>query len=283
MKTKLTFGAMLMAGWLAASGVYAQAPVYQPLYPAPSLTAPNTPVKRTDESLVPATGGLSDWITYRREYSEGPHGRVTPLYTEFYMQSGPTFPIGGMTLSRELKVGWSIAGGLRALFFDESHTSAWVVDGHIINTNESAGRQNTQFPLTFFEKGVRSDLVVFEGVAGRKTFSLQNSNRTLVGLGLGREWYLRQPANSEDLKWRFGIDGGGRWGSHRVNFSEFGHLVDVAGSIYAAAHTDAEFAWGVSIVHAGIRFEWAYTWSDILQQTSDVQNLSVLMTVGLRY
>lgn len=282
MKTKRFIAAILLAAWLGAPAS-AQPAAYTPIYPAPAPLAPRSPVNRPDDNLVPATGGLSDWITYRRDCCEGPVGRYTPLYTEFYLQSGPSFPVGGMTLSRELKAGWSITGGLRALFFNEAHTRAWVVDGHIINTNESAGRQNTQFPVTFFEKGVRSDLVVFEGAAGRKTFSLQNSNRTLVGLGLGREWYLRQPADAEGCKWRFGVDGGGRWGSHRVNFSEFGHLVDVAGAIYAAGHTDVEFAWGASVVHAGVRFEWAYTWSDVLQRTSDVQDLSLLMTVGIRY
>ncbi|MSQ93183.1 MAG: hypothetical protein EXR98_01360 [Gemmataceae bacterium] len=279
MKTQHYFGAIIVAALLAGTAAHAQ----EPIYLAPSPVPPPKSAAASDDKLVPATGGLSDWIVYRRNCCEGPHGAYTPLYTEFYFNAGPSFPVGGMTLSRELKIGWSFTGGVRALFFNEPHTSAWVVDGHIINTNESAGKQNSQFPVTFFEKGVRSDLVVFEGVAGRKTFSLQNSNRTLVGLGVGREWYLSEPANFDGCKWRYGVDLGGRWGSHRVNFNEFGHLVDVAGSIYAGAHGDVEFPWQSSLVHAGLRLEWAYTWTDVLQRVSDVQDLSVLFTVGIRY
>jgi hypothetical protein len=32
-----------------------------------------------------------------------------------------------------------------------------------------------------------------------------------------------------------------------------------------------------------VRIEWVYTWSDVLQRTSDVQDLSVLLTVGVRF
>jgi len=283
MKTKRLFGVMIMAVWLTGSAAPAQQPSVDPIYPPPSPVAPHTSEKLPEDRRLAAGGGLSDWIVYGRECCEGPLGAATPLYSEFYLQAGASIPVGGMTLSRELKTGWSITGGVRALFFNEPHTRAWVVDAHIINTNQSAGVHDTQFPITFFQNGTRSDLVVFEGAIGRKTFSIQNSNRTLVGLGLGRDWYLGQPAHADSCKWRFGVDGGGRWGSHRVNFSEFGHVTDVIGSVYAGAHGDVEYPWRNWVFHTGVRLEWAYTWSDILQQTSDVQDISIFLTMGVRW
>src|SRR5206468_2530031 len=163
----------------------------------------------------------------------------------------------------ELRTGWSISGGARALIFNEPETRAWVVDAHIINTNESAGRRNTAFPLTIFHNGSK---VVF-GPGGIPGATLQNSNRTMVGLGFGRDWYPWQPADSDGCKWRIGCDGGGRYGSHRVNFNELGHATDVVGGIYAGLHSDVEIPCRWAILQAGLRFEWAYTWSDILQRT----------------
>lgn len=253
-----------------------------PLYPAPSPLTKNGVPESGPATVPTVSGGLSDWIVYRRECCEGAHGRVTPLYTELYLQAGPSFPVG-TTVSRELTVGWSIAGGARALFFNEVQSAAWVVDAHLINTNEGGGGEHKQFPVTFFHKGVRSDLVIHEGVAGRKTFSIQDSNRTMVGLGFGRDWFPWKPADSDGRKLRIGLDGGGRYGSQRINFNEFGHITDVVAGIYAGGHADVEVPWHGLIWHAGVRFEWAYTWSDNLQTTSDIQDLNLFFTVGFRF
>lgn len=282
MKTKRWLGVMIVAAWLSASAVHAQQTGSQPIYPPPAPITPDAPPYRPADN-VQASGGLSDWILYKRDCCEGRQGVITPLYTEIYLNAGPSVPVGGMTLSRELKTGWSITGGMRALFFNEPLSRAWTVDLHIINTSESGGAQDTQFPITFFQNGTRSDQVVFNGVAGRKTFSVLNINRTMFGVGFGREWYLREPADSDGCKWRFGIDGGGRYGSQRVHFNEFGHVVDVVGAMYASAHTELEFPWHSLIFHVGARFEWSYIWSDALQQTSDSQDLSLLLTIGIRY
>ena len=283
MKTKRWLSVMILIAWLTGPAAYGQQSGDQPAFPAPGPLAPNGDPPLPVIQAGSESGGLSDWITYRRDCCEGGHGKYTPLYNELYVNAGPSVPVGGMTLSRELKTGWSITGGGRALFFNDTFSSAWVVDAHIINTNESAGRENTQFPILFFEKGIRSDQVVFEGVAGRKTFSIQDSNRTLVGLGFGREWYLGAPADADDWKWRFGVDVGGRYGSQRINFSEFGHVTDVIGSVYGAAHTDLEILCHSVLFHVGLRLEWAYTCSDILQRASDVQEVSFLFSTGLRY
>jgi len=101
---------------------------------------------------------------------------------------------------------------------------------------------------------------------------VHNINRASAGLGLGREWYIWQPATDDGCKWRLGADLGGRYGSERANFNEFGHTVDVVGSLYASAHSELEFLCGHILVHAGLRLEWSYTWSDVLQRNSDSQD-----------
>ncbi|MBI1832313.1 MAG: hypothetical protein HYR84_12795 [Planctomycetes bacterium] len=283
MKSNRWIGVAILAFGLAGPSALAQNAGNTPIFPAPSPLAPEGTPVRPASNVTPSGGGLSPWIVYHRDCCEGGSGSAAPLYTEIYLSSGPTFPVGGMTLSRELQPGWSIVGGARALFFNEPHTCAWLVDLHLMHTHESGGAQDTQFPITFFQNGRRSDQPDAQGNPGRATFSIQNSERTLFGLGLGRVWYPWRPADAEGCVWRIGVDAGGRYGAHRINFNEFGHVTDAVGSIYAAAHTQVEFPWRSCLVHAGIRFEWAYTWSDILQRTSDVQDLSVLVSIGLRY
>jgi hypothetical protein len=279
MKINRLLGVLIVAAWLSGTAVHGQTSPLGPLYPPPSPTTPDGAPNRPEASPLPASGVLSDWILNKRDCCEGRHGIYTPLYTEVYLNAGPSVPIGGMTLSRELKTGWSITGGARALFFNEPLTQAWTVDLHIINTDESGGRRNTQFPVTIFQNGTK---FVF-GPGGIPGAGIQNSNRTLAGAGVGREWYLWRPATTDGCMWRVGVDGGGRYGSSRINLNEFGHLIDVVGCLYAAAHTDLEFPCGALLFHAGLRCEWAYTWGDILQRTSDVQELNFLLTVGVRF
>jgi hypothetical protein len=112
---------------------------------------------------------------------------------------------------------------------------------------------------------------------------VRRSNRTLVGLGGGREYYLWAPADADGRKWRVGFDGGGRYGSQKLDLRETRHISDVIGSVYAAVHTDVEFTCCHALWHTGVRLEWAYTWSDILRRTSDVQDLNLLVTAGVRY
>jgi len=113
--------------------------------------------------------------------------------------------------------------------------------------------------------------------------TVRDSNRTLVGLGFGKEWYLWGSIVDPGNKWRIGVDGGGRYGSGSMTFNEIRHRTDVLGGLYAAAHTDFEIPHGRCFLYWGLRCEWAYTWGDILQRQSDVQEINVLATFGVRY
>jgi hypothetical protein len=134
----------------------------------------------------------------------------------------------------------------------------------------------------------RGSTIAAEGV------SIANLNRDFVTVGFGREWYLFGQAPTYlncaergcggGLSWRVGVDGGGRYGSAKLNLHELRHRTDTIAGMYAAAHTDVEYPCGCCIFQAGIRVEYDYTWMDILQRNdADVQDINLLFTVGTRF
>jgi hypothetical protein len=270
-----------MAWWLATSIARSQAPAYEPMYAPPSPLVMNDP---NANPTVPARGGLSDWITYRRGGCEAPLGKICPLYTEVYFGGGAAVPIarGTSDLSRELETGWVLMGGARALFFNEALTRAWVLDAHVINIHQFAGAHNTTFPLTISEKSV----AIKSGVNGEPNFRLEDMNRTMVGAGIGREWYLWNSADYDGHRWRVGVDGGGRYGTERLNVANdarSGHLTSTPSAFYFAAHTDIEFVWYQLLFHAGARAEYAYTFTHILGHTDNIQEMNFLFNFGVRF
>ncbi len=291
MKTIRTLSVLIVAGWWAMSIAQAQQPAYEPVFPPPS---PFAPLPEEAPATSPARTGLSDWIRYQRQCCDGVLSKHTPLYTELYFSGGASFPISSATssFSRELQTGWTMMGGARGLLFNEEMSAAWVFDLHIINIHQYAGARNTAFPLTVFQNGVPVTSGVTpngNGVGTEPNFNLEDVNRTMAGLGFGREWYLWNPANFDGLNGRVGVDGGGRVGSERLNVvdsARSAHTVGVCEAIYAAAHCDLEMPCGAVLFNAGFRLEWEYTFSDILQQgrdRSNMQDLTLLFTVGVRY
>jgi hypothetical protein len=185
-------------------------------------------------------------------------------------------------------------GGARGLLFNEEMTAAWLVDLHVINIHQYAGTHNRAFPLTVFQNGVPITTGAVSpappvGVGGgvEPPFNLEDMNRTMAGLGFGREWYPWHPADFDGPKWRIGLDGGGRWGSERLNVvdsARSAHTTGVVEGAYVALRSDLEVPCGNVMFQAGLRLEWAYTFSDILQQgNSNMQDLSLLLSVGVRY
>lgn len=226
----------------------------------------------------PVDSGLSDFILYRRPECCSVKGPLRPLYTEMYLRTGVSLPVGGQFLSRELQVGWTIEGGVRALFFNAETTSAWVVDVGLVNSNNSGAHTPTPVTLNIFEKNAL-------GVSALTpmTATIRNYNRTFGSLGGGKEWYLWAPANAPGPKWRVGLDAGGRYGTADMTFNEIRHRTDVIAGMYGALHTDFEVPCGCCFLSWGARCEWAYTWGDILQAKSDIQEINVLATFAVRY
>ncbi len=258
MKTIRSLCVLMVAGWLTCSVALGQQPAYEPVYPPPS---PFLPLPEEAPAPVAARSGLSDWILYRRDCCDGKLGRLWPFYTELYFNSGASFPVARNTspLAGELETGWTLMGGARGLLFNEEMTAAWVFDIHIINIHQYASEHNRTFPLTVFQNGVPKQSGVTpndNGVGVEPNFNLEDLNRTMVGLGFGREWYLWKPADFDGFKWRIGVDGGGRYGSERlnvVNAARSAHTTDMIDGCYAAAHADLEMPCGAVLFHAGLR------------------------------
>src|SRR5205807_4651410 len=111
-------------------------------------------------------------------------------------------------------------------------------------------------------------------------------NRTDVSVGVGRDWYLWGAANAcGEKRWRAGLDAGGRLGTAKAEFNEISHHTDTTGGVYIGLHTELEIPYGCCSFLVGFRAEWDYTWMDILQiqNNSDLQDVNLLFTFGVRY
>jgi hypothetical protein len=214
--------------------------------------------------------GLSSWITYNRDNCCVGKGGGPPIMTELIFRIGPSVPIGGTYLSRNLDVGWMIEGGARALFFNQGWTRAWAVELAVSNTHNGA---LNPADTTFLDHTINQQV------------SVRSLDRTFAGAGLGREWYVWAPANApDDCHLRFGGDFGGRYGAATIQFNEIRHRTQVIEGVYAALHADLEIPWGRLTYLAGVRGEYGYTFSNIFATgRGDLEDLTVLFNFGVRY
>ena len=117
--------------------------------------------------------------------------------------------------------------------------------------------------------------------------AVRDLNRTYVNLAGGREWYLWGCADCSkpDVNWRVGFDLGGRYGTEKLEVTNFDHRTDVIAGTFGSIHTDLEIPWRCCIFQAGVRAEYGYTWGDILQRQTDgdVQEINLLITLGTRF
>jgi hypothetical protein len=228
-----------------------------------------------------------DWILYRRPGScYCPIGGCGPIKSELYLRSGVDFPFGHGIYGHVLYPGWNIAGGARALFCNQDMTSAWVVDAGIINTLNQRKRSAVEpVTLTVFEPNAFGIVTpVTFGENGIPGVTIDTYNRTLGSVGLGKEWWRWASPDAPGWKFRWGLDAGGRWGSAKATFIEIRHRTDVVGGPYVAAHFDLEYCRGCCTFYTGLRTEYSYTFSDILQQNNaELQDISIMLTLGVRF
>ena len=126
----------------------------------------------------------------------------------------------------------------------------------------------------------------------RVNVTVASLNRTLFNYGVGRDWYLFGGNGNcgcdgadKGAAWKVGFDGGGRWGSAKIELHELKHRTDVITAAYAALHTDLEIPWKCCIWTFGLRLEWDYTWMQILQGRNDthLQDANFLVNFGVRF
>ena len=223
-----------------------------------------------------------------------------PIGSELFIRSGFSFPVGSGIFNQFLHTGWDIEGGARVLFFNQPSTRAWTVSLSVSNIFNRTGDANQ--PITLFRFPVHTLVVSSptsqQGSASvatptivqvpQVTATVSSLNQTFVNLGFGREWWLlgsAYPGSQGGCNWRVGIDGGGRWGTADVQFNEFQHRTDVIGGLFCAIHSDVEWVCRCAIPFAGVRFEYNYIWTSLLQDQNNgnYQSLNLLFQLGVRF
>jgi hypothetical protein len=298
-----------LVGWTGrALGQYAAPPKPSTPEQLPAPTAPaSSPVPNiVPPSQIPAAeaglppGSVPDpWITYERPSCCGPIGGDGPIDSELYVRSGVSILTGNSIIRLSTNDAWLEEFGGRSLFFNPATTFAWTADfgvdysyangvgGHNFNIIQPFNMQ------TFNNVGQAVNTVVQVPL----NVTIRDYQRAAVRLAGGWEWYIGKPAYCPGTHWRVGTDVGGRWGWSRLDLNDltnpqvndFRHVSDVYGSLELAIHSDFEFQIGPrQWLTLGSRIEWAYNWSDILKkaflpQQSDTQEISLLLTAGVRF
>jgi hypothetical protein len=220
----------------------------------------------------------------------GPVGKCGPIGSELFVRSGVFFPIGGGIFNRFLKPGWDIETGGRLLVFNTSSTAAWT--GTLSISNMYAKTGNANEPITLYRVPVHvlsptTDTGTVVQVP-QLDVTVSSLNMTFVNMGFGREWWLHgsaDPGQQQSWNWRCGWDFGGRYGSEAVRFAQIQHHTDVLGGMYGAIHSDIECPFRCGIAFAGVRLEYNYIWSSVLQDQNDgdFSSLNLLFQIGVRF
>jgi hypothetical protein len=239
-----------------------------------------------DVDGAPVGDRRSSWLIHPRSPGCcGPLGGDGPIGYEVYARSGISVPMGHV-YGDILTVGWAIEGGGRVLFFNPAVDAAWTVDLGMSNVhyNTDKGRfvtlLNLPTRITVLGQTVNSTIPSLDVVPS-------GLNQTFVNLALGRECYLMGSGDctSNETRWRAGVDVGGRLGTDKGDVHNFHHLTSYAHGAFIALHSDLEIPCSCCIIYAGVRGEYGYVWSDVLQRqnNSDIQTINLLFTLGTRF
>ena len=278
----------ILTGLATTAMVHAQsppAPVPQVQLPTPAQAYP----PQANGTGLPSAydvPGVTHWERQDLRHNNCCNGSTcgTAIAYDIYSRAGVSFPVGNTeTVGRNLSAGFTYEAGARTYFFDSGNAAAWAVDTGLVNTfNSGVGQFDTR--QTFLLKNLLVPNPITGGNPVRRdiTVGIRNYNRTFVSLGIGREWFVGPDDGCN--RWRYGLDVGGRYGTSSMEFDRtLPHRTDVVGAFYFAAHTAYEFPlWGVT-GSVGGRAEWSYSYSDILQRSSDVQEVNLLITFGIRF
>lgn len=231
----------------------------------------------------------------------GPTGGCRHIHSELFFRTGPSFTFGKGNIGEVLETGRKFEAGGRVLFYTPDYDSAWNIDISIsdtFNKVESPAPVVTLRNVSVNQVGQQGGLV--PPILPAVNVTPQSLHRTYLSMGVGREWYVMGhggPGNCDggcngcgdgwNLRW--GVDGGGRWGQSKVQFAGLvpvgvqRHFDDVIGGVYFALHSDIEFPCGCCTFFAGGRVEFSHTWTDILQDDSQITDIAVLLTLGTRF
>jgi hypothetical protein len=276
----------LLAALLATCPAWGQPPAVRPL----QSIASDVDADRLGASrITPASRWVSEGPGLCNTPNESP-----PIAAEVYIRNGASIPFSSSfnrrdALGRDMVPGYLIQGGIRTQFFNEPADRAWVIDAGISHVS-NGHNPNQQYALRVIDFTGNTDITGNPEVAliqfGTPTtpgVRIRDTDRTYVNLGIGRDYYWRAIADDLHPHLRVGWDFGGKYGALSQEYNLIKHRTDVIGGVYGGLYGDVEYPteWGVCYV--GIRWEYGYTWSDILQRASDIQEINVTLTLGIRY
>lgn len=224
----------------------------------------------------------------------GPLGRDGRVGYELYAYTGPTWAIGEGEFTRRLQTGWMVGGGGRSLFFDPTHTTAWVAD---VGLSYQYNRGEEDDPLTLAVRQPPSRDPFTGEITERpdvlKRVRVRALHRTNFNFGLGHDWWYRGPGSvglADCTNWRVGALLGGRWGTAHVDMEPvdepggYARRHDVTHGIFLAVHGTVEVPMGSWIGFAGLRTEWGYDWTNLVPPINgNMHNLNILLTAGVRF
>jgi hypothetical protein len=216
-----------------------------------------------------------------------------PIGSALFFRSGFAFPVGTSIFDRYLHTGWDVEGGGQLFLFNQHSTAAWTGTLGISNMFLRTG--NANLPVTLYRVPVHTAPTTPSpfpstqiAVIPSLDVTVSSLNMTFVNVGFGREWWLlgsANPGQQQGWNWRVGIDGGGRWGSAKVEFDQIQHHTGVVGGMYLGLDSDIEHPFRCGIVFAGTRLEYNYIWTHLLQDQNngDFQSLNLLFQLGIRF
>ena len=285
MNIKKCVAALLAAASLTCSAA-AQPPAPKPVQDVIGDSAPET-------VTTPRAMPTSRWLTPNEEEHAGGNG--PPIAAEVYFGTGASTPFASSfnkrdVLGRDMVPGILVQGGVRTLFFNQPATRAWVVDTNI--SHASNGHSQIQkYPLRVIDFTGNTnpltgqpevDLIQF-GTPTTPAVRIRSTSRTYANLGVGKDYYWRTSADDPGRLFRVGWQVGGRYGALSQEYNILKHRTDVIGGVFGGLHGEMEIPSQWGMFQMGVRCEYGYTWSDILQRASDIQEINVLLTLGLRY
>lgn len=293
MSAKASYTAASLLSLLIASAGFGQTPASAPNAPegvVPQKSYVSIPPGYPGPIAMPTVAGPDGtpvgeptavpdpYIAYPQPYCCGPVGGSGPILMELYTRIGPAIPLASHSITHALGTGWEIQAGGRSLFFNVPRDRAWFVDLGAANAYNHASDNTIPFNLL-----------------GKKA-NITSVNRTFVNIGLGEEHWMRHPVNccgGDGWNWRWGYDGGFRYGTVRVdnvvpasipdNPSGYARLNSRMYGVYAALHSDIELPRGCCTFIFGTRLEWQYDWIGTYGSMSDIQGLNILFTAGVRF
>jgi len=272
------------------------------------VTAPVTPVSGENSDPVGTLTGepqpqpglsLPPGAYPSPYYTDGP-GCCGPLCRdgrigyELYLYTGPTWAIGEGEFTRRLQTGWMVGGGGRSLFFDTTHTAAWVIDlglSYQYNRGESDDPISVDVRQQPITNQITGQITPQPDVRTRVV--IRALDRTNFNFALGRDWWLWGPGstgleNSTNL--RIGALVGGRWGTAHVDMVPVGvpdgyaRRQNVTHGVFVAAHATLEIPMGTWILFGGLRTEWGYDWTNLVPPLDgNIHNINLQLTAGIRF